>query len=251
MVSGKYSALSGAITREQSIANISANLANVSTVGYKKTRMSFESILDGEKQMRDAKGINFSRVRGNYIDFSQGPLQETANPFDVAIKGEGFFRIRGPQGELLTRSGNFLIDSTGKLMTDSGMEVLDAGGEGIVIPDADTSKIEIDEEGYIYTIDQGGEASEAAQLAIVEVNDTSLLKNVSDTAYSLPPESEPLPAEEGSYTISQGYLEMSNVNMTEEMAKMIADRRLFETYHNVLESYSQLNEKLDELGTVS
>ncbi len=249
MVSGKYSALSGAITREQSIANTSANLANVTTPGYKKTRMSFESILRGEVQVNDAKGINYNRVRGNYIDFSQGPLQETHDPFDVAINGDGFFKVRSEEGDLLTRNGSFIVDSSGRLLTESGMAVLSNGGGEITIPDADISRIEIDKEGLIYTIDPEGESTEVAQLAIVDVEDRSALENVRDTAYAIPQGVVDFPAEK--FDLSQGYLEISNVNMTEEMAKMLNDRRLFETYHNVIESFSKMNEKLDELGTLS
>ncbi len=248
MVSGKYSALSGAITREHSIANTSANLANVNTVGYKKARMSFESILKGETQIRDTKGINYNRISGNYIDFSQGPLQETQNPFNVAINGDGFFKIRSDNEDLLTRNGSFMVDSSGRLLTDSGMAVLDNGGGEITIPDADISRIEIDKEGFIYSIDPEGESSEVGQLAIVDVEDRSILKKVKDTAFAIPAGSIEIPVEE--FAISQGYLETSNVNMTEEMAKMLSDRRLFETYHNVLEKYSQLNQKLDELGSL-
>ncbi len=249
MVSGKYSALSGAITREQSIANTSANLANVTTPGYKKTRMSFESILRGEVQVNDAKGINYNRVRGNYIDFSQGPLQETHDPFDVAITGDGFFKVRSEEGDLLTRNGSFIVDNSGRLLTESGMAVLNNGGAEITIPDADISRIEIDKEGLIYTIDPEGESTEVSQLAIVDVEDRSVLENVRDTAYTIPQGVIDYPAEK--FDISQGYLEISNVNMTEEMAKMLNDRRLFETYHNVIESFSKMNEKLDELGTLS
>lgn len=249
MVSGKYSALSGAITREQSIANTTANLANVNTVGYKKARMSFESILRGENQIRDAKGINYNRVRGNYIDFSQGPLQETQAPYDIAITGDGFFKIRGQEGDLLTRNGSFVADSGGRLLTESGMAVLDNGGGEIIIPDADTSTIEIDQDGYIYSINSEGESTEVAQLAIVDVDDRSVLTNVKDTAYAVPKGVVDFPAQD--FTISHGFLEVSNVNMTEELAKMIKDRRLFETYHNVLKSYSEMNGKLDELGTLS
>lgn len=249
MVSGKYSALSGAIAREQSMANTSANLSNVSTVGFKKSRMSFESILRGEQQIQDTKGINYNRVKANYIDFSQGPLQETNNPFDIALTGEGFFKLRGENGELLTRSGNFHLDDAGRLLSQTGYPVLDTGGGEITISDADISKMEIDEEGNIYTIDGDGEATQAAQLAVVDVEDRSVLKNVAGTSFSIPLGTPEIVAE--NFSISQGFLEQSNVNMTDEMTKMIADSRLFESYHNVLEKFSELNGKLDELGSVS
>ncbi len=249
MVSGKYSALSGAIAREQSIANTSANLANVSTIGYKKTRMSFESILKGERQIADTKGINYSRVKGNYIDFSQGPLKETDSPLDVAIMGDGFFKIRSAQGDLLTRKGNFVLDDTGRLLTDTGMPVLNNGGGEIFIRAEDTASIIIDLAGNITGVGANGEQTPFGQLAIVDIDDKSLLENELDTAYSVPPEALEIPAE--NFRVSQGSLEVSNVNMTDEMTKMIYDNRLFQAYHSVLESYSKLGEKLEALGTLA
>jgi flagellar basal-body rod protein FlgF/flagellar basal-body rod protein FlgG len=248
MVSGKYSALSGAITREQSIANTSANLANISTVGFKKTRMSFESILKGEQQITDAQGINYNRVKGNYIDFSQGPIKETDNPFDIAINGDGFFKIRGPQGDLLTRKGNFALDGTGRLLTDTGMPVLNNGGGEIFIRGTDTNTIVIDQTGNIIGVNADGEQTDFGRLAIVDVDDKTLLKNEHDTSYSLQPGALEVAAE--NFSVAQGSLEISNVNMTDEMTRMINDNRIFQAYHSVLESYSKLGEKLEALGTL-
>lgn len=248
MVSGKYSALSGAITREQSIANISANLANITTVGYKKARMSFESMLRGVRQINDTNGINYNRVSGNYANFSQGPLKDTENPFDLAINGEGFFKIRGETNDLLTRKGNFVIDSDGQLVTDNGLPVLSTGNAQIFIPDGEATNIIVDKEGIITTVNSNGEKTEIGQLAIVDVDDRSLLKRESDTAYSLPAGTADFPS--ANFAVTQGRLEVSNVNMTDEMTSMIYENRLFQAYHDVLESYSRIGSKLEELGTL-
>jgi len=248
MVSGKYSALSGAIARQQSIANTTANLANVSTAGYKKKRMNFEAILKGEQQIAAAKGVNYNRVRGNYADFSQGPLKETGNPFDMAINGEGFFKIRSDEGDLLTRKGNFVLGDDGRLLTDSGLPVLSSGGAEIFIPQNDNSTITVDKEGNISTISESGESSVVAQLAVVSVENTDTLKQIKDTAFALPQGEVDIPAE--NFTVVQGSIEGSNVNMTEEMSKMLTDNRLYEAYHNVLERYGKLGDKLSELGSL-
>lgn len=249
MVSGKYSALSGAITREQSMANISANLANVSTAGYKKARMSFEAMLRGERQINDTKGINYGRVNGNYVDLSQGPLKETGNSFDFAINGSGFFKIRSGENELLTRKGNFVLGPGGRLVTDRGMPVLNNANGEIVLDDPTISTIVVDKNGIISSVNRNGEAAVIAQLAVVDVEDPTLLKRESDTSFSLPQGTVELPA--ANFSIAQGSLEISNVNMTDEMTKMIYDNRLFQAYHNVLEGYSTLGEKLEELGTLA
>lgn len=249
MVSGKYSALAGAVAREQAIANISNNLANVSTAGYKKSRVSFESLLRGEKQILNAKGINYSRIKENFSDFSPGPINPTENPLDVAIRGDGFFKVQGPNGILYTRNGNLKLDSGGRLLNTEGMPVLDDGNGEITLPSSELSKIIIDSSGTISIMSSDGIATEAGQLAVVSVDDPLSLKREANTLFSLKEGGNEIPAEET--TVSQGSLEVSNVNMTEEMALMINSNRTFQTYHKVLESYKALGEKQDELGTVS
>ena len=119
MVSGKYSALTGAIAREQAIANISNNLANINTSGYKKSRLSFEALLAGKKQTEVANGINYTRTRVNFTDFSGGALRQTDNPLDMAIHGDGFFKVLGSDGVRYTRRGDFVVNSQGILSTSN------------------------------------------------------------------------------------------------------------------------------------
>lgn len=249
MVSGKYSALAGAISREQSIANISNNLANVSTNGYKKSKVSFESILRGEQQSNEAKGINYNRVRQNFTDFSPGAMRPTADPLDLAIHGEGFFKIQGDNGILYTKRGDFAIDGEGLLTTSNGLPVLDEGNIPINIPDTDISRIAVSDEGTIYLLNrEDGTRTEVATLAVVDIADKLQLKRENDTTYSL---ADP-DGEIGSETsrILQGNLELSNVNMALEIAKMIDSNRIFETYHKVIKSYSTLSEQQQELGSL-
>lgn len=249
MVSGKYSAVAGAVAREQSIANISANLANVNTSGYKRTSVTFESLLRGAQQIKEAKGINYSRVRQNVSDFAQGGLRETTNPYNAAIQGDGFFKIEGPEGPLYTRRGDFLIDQGGVLRTSSGQAVLDDANGQITIPDTDTGKVVIAEDGTISLITPDGISAEAGRLAVVDVSDRSLLQRVDSTSFSLAPEGVETAVE--TPRVVQGSLELSNVNMTEEMTRMIDSMRTFETYHKVLESYSTIGQQQDELGTIA
>ena len=248
MVSGKYSALSGAISREQTIANISNNLANASTSGYKKSNISFESILQGEKQASEAKGINYTRVNENFTDYSPGALRQTDDPLDVAIHGEGFLKVQGPDGALYTKRGDLAVSSEGLLTTSNGLPVLDDTGAEITIPDTESSKIAFSDSGTIYTLGEQGLRTEVGQLGIFNIEDTSKLKRESDTTFSLEDATLEIP-DEGS-RIVQGSLELSNVNMASEMAKMIDSYRTFVTYHKVLKSYSTIGEQQSELGTL-
>ncbi len=247
MVSGKYSALAGAISREQAIANVSANLANISTSGYKRSQMSFAAMLRSEEQQQ-AKGINYTRVNRNYTDFTGGALRQTENPLDMAIDGEGFFKVESTAGVRYTRRGDFAIGADGLLTTTSGLPVLDAGNGRITIPDTDISRVAVSDDGVIGILGPDGDRAEVAQLAVVEITDRSQLRREGDTTFSLAdPDLEVAAADS---RVIQGNLELANVNMATELTKMIDSYRTFETYHKVLKSYSTLGEQQEELGTL-
>ncbi len=248
MASGKYSALAGAISREQRLANISTNLANINTIGYKKSRMSFESLLRGEKQITDAKGINYSRVRENFTEFTEGSMKGTDNPLDIAISGDGFFKVQGLEGVRYTRRGDFHVDQDGTLLTGNDMPVLDEGNAPITIPDTDSSKIYINSLGEISILSIDGSREVVGNIAVYTINSNTFLKRESDTLFSLQEGGQEILTEEPELTV--GSLETSNVNMIEEMALMIESTRTFESYQKVIKAYSQLGEKQDELGTI-
>ncbi len=244
MVSGKYSALSGAVAREQAMANIANNLANVSTTGFKRDRISFESMLRGSRQVRQTRGINYSRIRRIGTDFSQGGLRHTGRSLDVAIEGEGFFKIRNRGKIFYTRVGSFALDQNGILKTTDGFPILGDSGQQIQLPDAGGRAISIDEQGNI-AVDG---APAGARLQVFAVSDTSRLKKVGNSLYTLEAGATERVAE--SARVIQGSLETSNVNMMEEMVRMIDTQRKFEALHKVMKSYSTLGERQSELGTV-
>ena len=248
MVSGKYSALSGAISREQRLANIGTNLANVNTVGYKKSRMSFESLLRGEQQVTTGKGINMSRVRENFTEFTPGAIRNTSNPLDISINSEGFFKVQSEDGFKYTRRGDFHLDQDGILLTGNNLPVLDDGNAPIQIPDSDTARISINSYGEVSIMAMDGSKETVGTIAIYNVNDTKLLKRESETLYSLTDGGQEIISDEPK--LNSESLEISNVNMTEEMALMIESGRTFESYQKVIKAYSTLGQKLDELGTV-
>lgn len=248
MVSGKYSALAGAVSREQALANISNNLANVNTSGYKKMLTSFESILKSEKQNTDARGINYNRVSNISTDFSQGPLKETGNTFDLAIHGKGFFKLQGPDAVYYTRSGSFKLAPNGGLVSQDGYPVLDEGNTPLEVIAAG-ARISISGNGQIVALDDQGNREEIGRVAVVDIETPELMKRKNNTSFYLEQGGQELPLEE--VQVVSGSLEMSNVNMIDEMARMINGSRLYETYHKVLKGYSTIGEKLDELGTVS
>ncbi len=249
MSSGKYAALSGAISREQAIANISNNLANVNTSGYKRSQVSFESILRGTQQIDQAENINYGRVYTNYTDFSQGTLRQTEDPLNIAIAGRGFLKVRGKEGILYTRRGDLAVTSDGTLTTTSGLPVLSDSGTPIILPDTDIKEVNIGEDGTISVIDRDNSKISAGKIAVVDVADREQLRHVSDTTYRL--ENPTIEIEAADFRVIQGSLELSNVNTAAELAKMIDYHRTFDTYQKVIRAYSTIAEKEEELGTLN
>ncbi len=249
MSSGKYAALSGAISREQAIANIANNLANVNTSGYKKSQVSFESILRGKQQINQAENINYGRVYINYTDFSQGSLRQTDDPLNIAIAGKGFLKVRGREGVLYTRRGDLAVTSDGTLTTTNGLPVLSDSGAPIILPDTDIKEVTIGEDGNISVIGRDNSRISAGKIAVVDVEDREKLSHVSDTTYRLENPALEIAAED--FRVIQGSLELSNVNTAAELAKMIDYHRTFDTYHKVIKAYSTIAEKQEELGTLS
>lgn len=245
MVSGKYSALSGALAREQAMGNIAANLANVSTTGFKKNRISFESVLNDAKQVTDAGGINYSRIRKIGTDFDQGGVRETGRELDLAIAGEGFFKIRKGDDTFYTRAGHFMLDENGMVKTEDGFNLLAGGNQPLQLQDAAGKIISIDDNGNIAV---NGVAT-GNQVQLYSVNDENLLKQVGNSLFQL----EQGGTDQGleNFRVVQGSLETSNVNMMEEMALMINTQRKFEADLKIMESYSTLGDKQDELGSIS
>lgn len=244
MVSGKYSALSGALAREQSLSNVANNMANVNTTGFKKDRIGFESLLRGAQQVTDANGINYSRIRTIDTNFAQGGMQETGRPLDVAIDGEGFFKVRRGAETYYTRSGQLQLDENGMLKSQEGLNVVGADNQPLQLTDAEGKNIDIDDFGNI-AVD--GLASGARLQVFTVANQDSLVKTGTNL-FKPEPGTADQPRE--GYRLIQGSLETSNVSMMEEMMTMINTQRKFDAHLKVIESYSKLGEQQSELGTV-
>jgi flagellar basal-body rod protein FlgF/flagellar basal-body rod protein FlgG len=244
MVSGKYSALSGAIAREQTMEAIANNLANINTSGFKKDRQAFEAILRGAQQVDDAKGVNFTRIEEVRTDFSQGALRQTNNPLDLSINGEGFFKVRDRSGTYYTRQGHFQLDNNGMVKTPSGHNLLDENNAPLQINESQGRSVDVDSDGNI-TVD----GVQQGKVGVFQVADQDKLVKQGNTLFSLKQGVRTTISE--SNQIVQGSIELSNINMMEEMVRMTNTLRKFEIYHKAIKSYSTLGEKLNQLGTIS
>jgi flagellar basal-body rod protein FlgF/flagellar basal-body rod protein FlgG len=137
MDSGYYAAMTGLVARTQALDTAAANLANTQTPGYRAEREYFRSVLLGPDAMDSQLGRtvnNFGLLGGDQINMAQGSIQQTGNPLDLAVEGEGFFQVQTPNGLRYTRDGGFHRAQSGQLVTSAGEPVLSTAGQAISVP---------------------------------------------------------------------------------------------------------------------
>ncbi|MGB8260776.1 MAG: flagellar hook basal-body protein [Terracidiphilus sp.] len=137
MDSGYYAAMTGLVARTQALDTAAGNLANAQTPGYRAEREYFRSALLGPGALDSQLGRtvnNFGLLGGDRLNMGQGAIQQTGNPLDLAIEGEGFFAIQAANGLRYTRDGSFHRSTAGVLVTGAGEPVLSAVGQPIRVP---------------------------------------------------------------------------------------------------------------------
>lgn len=213
------------VRQQERLAN---NLANANTVGYKRDRVFVEAL----NERLDAEGAPRSdRVPTQWADLTQGSLETTGNPLDIALGGDGFFAVTDENGnERFTRAGNFVIGSDRTLRTPEGLAVQGQGGP-IQVPQ-DAGSIQITRTGQLRTNDQT-----FGQLRVVRFENPMQLQRLDGATFAA---GNAAPVEMTDPTVLQGQLESSNVNPVNAMTEMIEHFRLFESQQKMLRSSDQL-----------
>lgn len=142
MDSGYYAAMTGLMARTQALDTAAANLANAQTPGYRAEREYFRSVLLGPDALHSQLGRtvnNFGLLGGNRLSLAQGALQQTGNPLDLAIEGQGFFAVQTAGGIRYTRDGSFHRSQGGMLVTQAGEPVVSSAGRPIPVPPGEVS----------------------------------------------------------------------------------------------------------------
>ncbi len=211
----------------------SNNIANVDTPGFKKLLLK-EMSQYIPKNKGDTKDLFvFPRFQDSPVVLTQGVLEKTDEPLDLAIQGDGFFNIETPDGTVYSRDGHFFLDADGYIVDARGNYLLDDTGARIQLES--TENININELGEIY---QGGEL-----IATIKISNFVDVKPVGGNYYR--PNSNEVPAE---VIISQGYLEKSNVNPVKEMINLIQAQRRFEIYGTLMRSLDAMEHRANEIG---
>ncbi|MDJ0782888.1 MAG: flagellar basal-body rod protein FlgF [Desulfosarcinaceae bacterium] len=250
MSGGIYVAASGALLQQMRLDLLTNNLANANSPGYKADKPIFRlpeedgaaaDAVDASPLMRQSLSPHTPPF-DSAIDFSAGALKQTGNALDVAIVGAGFFVVDTPDGEQYTRKGSFIVDADGNLTTPDGFAVQGEGG-AINVTDG---RVNIDEAGNVTA-----DGNVVDQLRVVTFADPQRLEKTGNALFiANDPDNPPLPAEDA--TLSQGYIELSNVNAVQTMTQLIETTRIFETYQKMIAAMDQADGKaVNEVGKVS
>jgi flagellar basal-body rod protein FlgG len=236
------------------VSVVSNNLANASTVGFKKDRAVFEDLLyqninqPGGRSSADTElpsGLMLgagSKVVATQKTHSQGPMLTTSNALDIAIQGRGFFEVQMPDGSSsYTRNGQFTLNDQGQMVTPGAGFVL----QPVITLPPDAQQVTISQDGEVAAQLNG----QAEPQVVGQINITDFINPVGlqpigqnlyvETASSGDP-IQGIPGLQGIGTLQQGALESSNVNVTEELVNLIESQRLYEMNSKVISSVDQM-----------
>lgn len=260
MIRALYTASTGMIGMQTQIDTTSNNIANVNTIGYKKQRAEFADLFYQSMQYAGTAtsettisptGIEVGLgVRPTSIakHFTQGSPKETGNNLDILITGKGFFQIELPDGNIAyTRSGSFKLDNEGNIVNSEGYKLV----PNITIPE-DTTKINIGTDGTISVVQ-----ANAAELNILGQIETTTfinpagLHSLGDNLYiNTNASGDPIngtPGNEGFGMLRQGFIEMSNVKLVEEMTDLITGQRAYEANSKTIQTADSMLQTVNNL----
>jgi flagellar basal-body rod protein FlgG len=251
MIRGLWAAASGMNCMQLNLDVIANNLANVNTVGFKRSRADFEDLLYQTIRMAGTENADGTQVpTGMQIGmgsrptavqqiFTQGDYENTGNDLDWAIEGRGFFKILSNGEELYTRAGAFKLDRDGYVCTSNG----DRLQPEFTVP-PNTTSISIDPYGLLVASDPNGSPLASVQLTIFDFANPAGLYSMGRNLYRTTQASgEPVegnPGTENLGTIAQGFLEQSNVDVVKEMVDMIVTQRAYELNSKTVQTADEM-----------
>ncbi len=232
MESTSYIALSRQMGLWREMDIVANNLANMNTTGYKNEQILFSEYLvntrDTERRLPEK--LAYTTDFGTMRDLTEGAMESTANPLDLALDGEGYFVVEGPTGPLYTRAGRFTLTGDGMLTTSDGLPVLSTAGTPVIVAPTET-ELTISSSGTVST-----ENGVIGQLDVATFEDQQSLLNVGAQLFDAAGQ-EPQAAE--GTQVRQGFLERSNVVPVVEMTRMIDIQRSYEAANKLIETENE------------
>jgi len=209
------------------MAVVANNIANMSTTGYRAEGVIFAEHIQSLENSPDS--LSMAHAVGRSISSQQGALQQTGGRFDFAIEGDGFFLLRTPEGEALTRAGSFIRTSFGELVSPSGHALLDSGGAPVFVP-TDAVSVSLAQDGTL-----SADGQPLTVIGLWQPIDPTDLSRRAGTMFDAPGGVEP--AE--NTRVVQGFIEASNVDPVSQIARMIEVQRAYELGQSFLEAEDQ------------
>ncbi len=258
MLRALYSAAAGMESQQMNLDVISNNLANVNTTGYKESKLEFQDLLYQTTRAAGSQQGGGNELPGSLQIgqgsipvsteriFTQGDLTQTGGNLDIASQGQGFFQVQMPDGTLAyTRDGSFKTNSQGQIVTSDGYPV--QGGFQPV--PTGTTNITISASGAVtYTTATGVTSS---QIQLANFNNPGGLQAVGQNLFTETEASgTPLlgdPSQNGLGTLQQGYLELSNVSVVQEMVNLILAQRAYEVNSKAVQAADQMMQDSNNL----
>ena len=235
--------LSQQIAAYRSMDVIANNLANMSTPAFKREAVKFEEFVQQVQPSEDQSGtqtVSFVKDTGVLRDLSEGRMETTGAPFDLAINGKGYFAVQTAAGERYTRNGHLALNADGELVTDTGDPILGDGGPlTITVDDGD---IHIAADGTV-----SGKQGQIGKLRVVDFANERALQKEGASLYATGQN----PTAASNTKIVQGMLESSNVEPVIEISHMIEVMRAYQATATLTQSQDDLKRQaIDKLGTV-
>lgn len=250
MLDSLYIGATGMQAQQRNVDTIANNLANVNTAGFKRSRIDFEDLLyrtvaagaTGNDSDMSATRVGMgTAIASTGKVFTAGDIKKTGESLDLAVNGAGFFEIEMPDRTLAyTRNGAFHLNADGLIVTSEGYRL----NSDVQVP-ADTTNLQIDADGRVLaTVPNETGQIELGRIDVVTFSNPTGLKAVGDSLYVATENAGQVtvnaPGENGAGTLSQGFLEGSNVKLIDEMVNLIVAQRAYEINSKVVTASDEL-----------
>lgn len=259
MIRALYTAASGMTAQQQNIDNVAHNLANVNTTGFKKSRVEFEDLVYQEIRAAGAQasatteapvGLEMglgTKAVATARNFSAGNLRATGGQMDIAIEGNGFFKLSLPDGTTgYTRAGTFHLDGQGSIVTAEGYSL----DPQITIPSTATS-VSISKDGIVSATIAGQGSQQLGTIELASFANPAGLSplggNIFQATTASGDEESGAPGTDSRGTLAQGFVEDSNVSVVEEMVNMIIGQRAYEANSRVVKAADEMLGQVNQL----
>ncbi len=252
MIDALHISQSGLKATQEWIDQISNNVANMQTAGFKKSNVQFENLVSPTSEASASSGADQvgmgTRMKQPVIDFTQGPIKTTMRQLDLAINGNGFLEVVTENGDYAyTKLGRLMVNEEGYLAASNGLLLSDQ----IQVP-VDAESIKIREDGVVsVTFADENSEIEIGEIRLAMMPNPDAMTVVGDSLYSVSETSGDTvlqtPGENGAGRLMQGYLEMANVELVEEMTNLVLAQRAYQLNARLIQTTDQILETVNNL----